>query len=158
MTRPVSSAFRSLLSARTPGDGVVLLLRLTHDDFADQDWTDCEEDVTSGSTTYSSRHFTIPLPSDEDGMVEVPLEVDVRDMDDDDLDDILGAADDRPDVEVDVVSRSDPDTVEATFVFQMRSASADLGVLRATLMYEPLLATPYPGVIFDAERFPDLFE
>lgn len=158
MTRPLSAAFRAFLHSRTPGDGVILLLRLTHDDFADQNWTDKEADVVVGSTTYSSRRFTVPLPSDEEGAVEVPLEIDIRGLDDDLVDDIIAASEDRPEVEVDVVLRSDPDTVEATFFFEMKSASADLGVLRATLMHEARLARPFPGKSFTASDFPDLFE
>ena len=159
MTRPVSSAFRAFLQARTPHDGVILLLRLSHPQagFTTQNWTDCEEDVVVGATTYASRRFTIPLPSDEEGVAEVQLDVDVRDMDDDLLEDILAASDDQPEVNVDVARRPDPDTVEATFYFQMRAATTDLGELVATLVYEPVLAEGFPGKTFNATGFPGLF-
>ena len=156
--RPVSSGFLDYLHSRAPGDGVLRLLRIVHADLGTLRFVRDAQDLVSGGDTYAARGFTLPIPRDDEGVQEVPLELSVVGMDDDLVDDIVEAADERPDVEMELVRISDPDTVEATFRFQMKSASADAGVLKAALVFEPVLVDPYPGPIFDAARFPDLFE
>lgn len=158
MSRTLSTAFKTFLHGRAPGDGEVLLLRIAHADFTTQRYASPSgEDVVSGAVTYSARGFTVPLPRDEDGPTQVNLSIDATDMDDDLLLDIIGAADDEPTVEVDVVLASDPDTVEATFNFLCRGGSLDGQTLSLALDFEPALGKPYPGVTFEAATHTDLY-
>lgn len=156
MSRTLSSGARGKIHGRTPGDGEILLLRITHADVGTLRYAAANEDVVSGGDTYASRAFRVPLPADEDGIMETTLALDVTTLADATVASLVAAAGDRPQVEVDIVLESDPDTVEATFFFEMRNAEAPLAELRASLTYEPLLARAYPGDIYDGARFPDL--
>ena len=157
MSRNLSAAFRAQLHARAPGDGAIQLLRISHADFGTLYYCPDVDGIVSNGQAYGHRWFSLPLPSDEDGAVESNLKLDITDLDDDVVDAILDAAGDRPVVECDVVSLSAPDTVEATFYFQMKTAEAPVDVLDAVLSFEPLLALPWPGFIYDGARNPDLF-
>lgn len=158
MSRTLSTAFRDFLHGRAPGDGEVLLIRIAHADFTTQRYASpAGEDVVSGAVTYSARHFTVPLPRDEDGPAQVNLAIDVTDMDDDLLLDIIGAVDDAPTVEVDVVLASDPSTVEATFNFLCKGGSLSAQTLSLSLDFEPALGKAYPGVTLEAATHTDLY-
>ena len=136
----------------------MLLVRIAHADLAATlRYAEGAGDIASGGNTYLGNGLRLPLPSDDDGLVETTLELGIVDMDDDTLDTLLDASGDPPTVEVDVVLISAPSTVEATFYFDAKNAVADEGVLRMALAHEPVQARPYPGYVYDAARFPDLF-
>lgn len=157
MSRTVSTAYKAFLRARARGDGTGLLLRVDHADTGTLRFAQNAEDLVSDGDTYEARGFQLPLPMDEDGIQESPLTLDITTLEDDVVDDLLAATGDRPTVEADLVLLSDPDTEEATFYFAMKSATADAGVLRGALVFEPVLGDLF-GDVFDAARFPDLFE
>jgi hypothetical protein len=136
---------------------MIALLRISHSGFVTMRFTSEGQAVESGGETYEPRWFEVPLPSDADGQVESSLDLDVTGLEDGDVNDLIELSGDFPVVEVDLVLASDPETVEATFYFQMRSGSLDESKFRAALRFEPFLAKPFPGFVYDASSFPDLF-
>ena len=158
MSRSLPAGFRSFAHARSPGDEDLLLVRISHPDidtlyFAEN----AKGTIESGGESYEGRSLVLPLPEDADGAVETSLELDLVGLDDDVVAALIDAEGERPEVEADLVLLSDPETVGATFLFQLKNAEARDTVLRGALSYEPILTEEWPGPVMDATRCPDLF-
>lgn len=160
VSRTLSTAAKAAIHGRTPADGEILLLTIAHADITTLRYAAAADDVVASGVTYTARAFRCPMPTDDDGIGETTLELDITSLADATVSGLvsLSATAARPTVTLSLVLESDPDTVEATFYFEMKNAEADLGRLRAALTYEPLLARSYPGYFYNAADHPDLFE
>lgn len=160
MSRALSTAAKTAIHGRTPGDGEILLLTIEHADITTLRYAAANSAVTSGADTFAARAFRCPMPTDDDGIGETTLDLEIVDLADATVSGLvsLAASAARPTVTLELVLESDPDTVEASFYFEMKNAEATLTTLRAALTYEPLLARAYPGYTYEAATFPDIFE
>ena len=62
-------------------------------------------------------------------------------------------------ITLEVVTASDPDTVEAgPFEFQSRAVEYDVQTMRFTLAFEPLLSEPFPAYTYTPLDYPGLFQ
>jgi hypothetical protein len=161
VSRSLSSPGKVAIHGRTPGDGEILLIAIAHADITTLRYAAVGADtgaVAYGGNSYAARSFRLPLPTDDDGIGETTLDLDITDLADATVAGLLATTGARPTVTAYLVLASTPTTAEATFYFEMKNGEANLGVLRAALTYEPLLARPFPGYTYTAETHPDLFE
>ncbi len=157
MSRSISLLLRQALAAPETGEALLVLLTVSHASFTTVRYVNNTESVTSGGQTFLGYAFNAVLPADMDSPAEVPLVIDA--VDPTFARQLLAVTGARPGVQMDVVTSSTPDTVEATFSFEAKDMAVDNAAqLQMTLAHEPILSQPYPGILFDAARFPDIFD
>jgi hypothetical protein len=162
MSRNVSATFRAALQASRSGEGLLLLISISHASFATQRFVANTKDVVSRGNVFTGWGFEGEFPNDLETSVETTLNMDARDRTFLDL--VRAATGSPPTVLLEAVTLTTPDTVEASAYFEFRARDpGDEGVptrgrsLQLTLSYEPLGRDAYPGVLFTPASDPDLW-
>lgn len=157
MRTGLTATLRAALNAPGTGEGLILLITLTHAGWATVRYTNNTRDVVSRGNTYTALKLSGRLPPELDGPVEVPLMLDSTDPAF--SKDVAVAPLEDGTATMEAVKLSDYNTVEASAVFKIRHAhyNDDTAILQLTLAYEPLLDSPWPGLTFNPVRSPDLF-
>lgn len=118
--------------------------------------TDVVYGITSRSNDYLFIPFTLTLPSDE--VQSVPrCEIRINDATQILLPSIREISS-APDVLIELVLKSTPDTVEASFPgFRMSAVSYNADTITGTLTVPQLATEPFPAHTFTPSYFPGLF-
>jgi hypothetical protein len=113
------------------------------------------EDVVSNGETFSAFPFEVEIPSEQpDKPQRVTLRLCAVDRQ---LIAQIRAASGCPDVQLDVVLASDPDTsLRAPYQLKLRQAGYEALVVEAELGYEEILQEKWPKWIFTTSEWPGL--
>jgi hypothetical protein len=153
--RTISSNARAALYAAQSDEVWLQLLTIEHDDIgAPIRLVDNTEPVTSRGDTYLSFPFMIALPASAQETVELTVDNVSREL----IEEVRSIATPLS-ITLEVVTASDPDTVEAgPFEFQSRAVEYDVQAMRFTLAFEPLLSEPFPAYTYTPLDYPGLFQ
>ena len=156
MSRSLSATFLAEILARRSSEVCHTLLTLTGTGITTKRYVDNRENVTSGGNVYTAAYFTSHLPADvEDEIPDVNLvfgNVDLALMSD------IRTVTDVPEVEINFVLKSDPNTVEmGPFDYNVRSVDYDRRLVRGNLQYEDLLNETWPNRAYTPQLYPGLF-
>lgn len=157
MSRSTSSTFRQAIYAQQTDEAFLVLLTLDHDDLGSPiRVTSDAVDTISNSNTFSHCPFQISLPDDTDEHVtEARLTIDNIDRS---VVEALRSISSPPEVTIQLVLASDPDTIEAEFAdFLLKDADYDDLVVTGRLSLDHLMNEPIPGDVMDPSRTPGLF-
>lgn len=159
MARSLSAAARSAMFAQQTGEAPIVLLELSHPEFADVIRV-CSNDlaIVSRGSTYVPFPFDIVLPDDADDAVpRVTLRID--NVDRRIVQELRGISGGSPvSVALFVVLASSPNVVEiGPLEFTLRDAEYSAATVEGTLLYEDVLNKPFPAESFTPPRFPALF-
>lgn len=158
MSRNPSAAFKRAIFASQTGEAFLLLITIEHASLAApiRATSDAVNTVSNGST-FVPYPFRLELASEgEDASPRIRLQID--NVDRQIVQALREAGNTAPEVTVQVVLGSDPDTIEAFFPdFRLRAATYDMLVVDAELVLEDYTTLPYPYVTFTPSRFPGLF-
>lgn len=157
MTRSVSTDFKEAAFAQETGEVFVLLLDISHADWADTlRITSDYNGTTSGGNEYTYYPVDIELPSDEEANIAMgKLRVD-------NVSPVIAATfralSSPPSVTIKAVLASDPDTIEVEYTgFQLVNITYDLYVVEASIVIEDFYSEPFPGDCFLPSTFPGIF-
>lgn len=149
-------ALAAIYAPRT--DEVFLeLITISHPDLATpQRLVNDRVDIVSRGETYTAFPFEARLQPSRDG--ELPT-ADLVSASTAELVDLVRSLEAPPDVAVELIMASSPDTVEqGPFNFTATEASYDATSITLQLAFEALLSEPYPSGIFSPATFPGMFQ
>jgi len=154
---PISSTAQQDLFDQETGEIFLTLLTISHADLS-QPIRVCNDakNIVSNGDTYIALPFEVTLPSDEgDQPSRARIQIDNVDRT---MIIAIRSITSSPDVTIDVVRQSAPDTVEISFPdFTFDNISYDALIISGDLTFENYLQEPYPAGIFDPSRFPGGF-
>lgn len=157
MVRAVSSAGRASLYAQDTAEVWVVLITIEHADLpAPIRICNNTEDVVSDGETFTAWGFSPVLPAETDG--ELPAIELALDNVDRTFTTALRAITSPITLTEQVVRASDPDDVEAEFVFESRVIHYEGTSVRIELASESLLIEAFPGDLYTRTTNPGLFE
>lgn len=167
MSRTLSASFRQAIHAPATAEAAIVLLTIDHASL-DQPFRFANgftqrlsvDPITYGlvsrGQTFTFLPFEITLPDDQEPSApraEVTLDNIARE-----LIPLVRSVATPPGCLIEVVGRSDPDTVEAAFPdFLVADVKYNAGVIQATLTIDSLAAEPFGAMRFTPNRFPGLF-
>lgn len=152
----VTAAFREAAFAPETGATPLFLLKIEHESLAEPiRVVNNQTDIVSDGETYVGLAFEIDLPSETDDQSRVNVRIDNVDRV---IVDSLRAVTGRPTFTLSVVLADTPDQVEAgPYAMTLSEADYDAGQVTGVLVFEDILAEPFPGDSFVPSRFPGLF-
>jgi len=157
MARDVSLTARQALFDQETSEVFLPLLTISHTDMTTLRFVNNNEDVTSNGNTFSAFSFDIALPSEEDDGSISQVEIKIDNVDRKIVQSIRDISS-APDVQLDIVLASDPDTAEAgPFNFTLQQARYDAITVTGTLGYPSVLDEPYPGDVLTPQNHPAAF-
>lgn len=154
MSRALSAGARAALYEQVNDDVWLELITIDHEDLSSPiRLVGNSEDIVSNGNTFTACGFPpVPLPSDGQDVALVVENVSQT---------VLAAVRSivTPiDITLEVVLASDPDYVEAgPFQFQSRKFVFNARSIEFSLMFEPLLAEPFPAFNYTPIDYPGLF-
>jgi len=157
MPRDLSLTARQAVFAQETGTVFLILLTIDHSSLSSPlRFVYNNEDITSRGNTFTAFNFQIQLPSEEeDSITDVQLRIDNVDRQ---IVETVRSLSSAPEVTMEIVLSSDPDTVEAgPFNFELQEATYDAVQVTGTLGYPPVLDEPFPGDLFTPQNHPGLF-
>ena len=157
MSRTLSASALAELMAPESGDPVLFLLRIDEASLAETiRFALNTEDVVSNGETYVASFFSLELPTERgDAIDKARITVDNVDRQ---IVQAIRLAVGRPQVSVDIVWASDPDTVEAgPMDFELESAEYDALTVTGVLAYDDIIETRAPLHPYTPANYPDLF-
>jgi hypothetical protein len=154
----LSSTFVNAINAPRTDEAFLVLLTIDHPDLASPlRLTTDGVDTTSNGNTFVPFPFDIALPrqDDETSGALARLTIDNADRR---VTEALRSVNSAPQVDLEVVLASDPDTVEATWpTFQLTNARVTLETVEGDLVLEIYDQTAFPSARMDPENFPGIF-
>lgn len=113
------------------------------------------ENIVSNGQTFLAYDFELELPEERpDRPGEARLRIDNTDKR---IVEAVRSINSPPDVRIDIVLASDPDTFEVTFQdLKMRNVEYDVSFVTGTLVFEDIISEPI-AVDLTPARFPGLF-
>lgn len=114
-------------------------------------------DLVSRGDTYEALAFEIQLPDEEEGRLP-GCQVRIDNTDLSILPQLRALSGSQATVTAEVVRRHEPDTVLATFSLELASLEYDAGVMNLSLVHEPIIDEPWPGLTYTPVNFPGMFE
>ena len=157
MSRSVSSIFRSAVFSQETDEVFLLLLTIDHDDLAEPIRVSSDAvDTVSRGNTFVAYAFDLTLADDtDDGPQQMRISIDNVDRM---IVEAVREISSPPDVTVEVVLHSDPDTVEVSFDgFTLTDVSYDVFTVSGTISTQSYLNEPYPGGSVLPSNFPGAF-
>ena len=157
MSRSTSLTFREALFAQQTDEAILILLTLDHDDLGSPIRVSSDSvDTISNSETFYACPFQITLPDERDEHVtEARLTIDNVDRV---IVTALRSVSSPPEVTIQIVLGSDPDTIEAEWNdFLLKDTDYDDLVVTGRLSLDHLMNEPIPGDVMDPSRTPGLF-
>lgn len=156
MSRTLSTAAVRELLAQHSGEVFLVLLTLSHPSMTTLRVVSNTENITSRGNVYTAFPFEIALPPDLSEELR-PVRLSISNVDRRLIDEIRGIASPIA-VRMEIVTAGAPNTLEVgPFDFEMASAEYGVETITATLTYEPVLFSSFPGKTFDPQLFPGLF-
>ena len=157
MSRNVSATARAAINAQQTGEAFLILLTISHPNIDPpiRVTSDGVNTISRGET-FIAYPFEVTLPDDrDDQVVRASLRVDNVGRE---IATALRSIDSPPQVTLEVVLGSSPDTVEAgPFDFTLRGATYDALTVTGDLVFEDILNEPIPGDAMTPANFPGLF-
>lgn len=167
MSRTVSLTFRDAINAQEVGDEPIVLLTITHPDFADPARL-CSAPLTrlsdaplqyglvSRGETYLFAPFTGQLPDDVDE--RAPTARFILENVSRSLVAMIRSVSSPASATVEVILASSPDDVEIEYPqFQVQNVSYNANVMTVDLSIDSMTDEPYPAGTFSPSGFPGLF-
>lgn len=145
---PATAAGRKAVLNVWNSDGNIVLIALTHPDFATQRLALCLDDVVSSADgspqTYTAYPFEIELPTDDKGVPRGTIRLSNVSHQ---VWDLVGdVADPPPQLAIYRVLESDLDTVQDSFtLLDLKTIAVEMLVLEATFGHENFATEPYPA-------------
>jgi hypothetical protein len=159
MSRDLSSPMKSAIAAPETGEVALPLLTITHATLAQPIRVVSNTvDITSRGDLYIAWPFDVVWPDDrEDQLPRVRLRIDNVDSS---IGNALRSIRGRgPNVRLEVVLASSPDTIEAGPIdVVLKERDIDAGSVSGTLGAEDLLNEPFPADLFAPDKFAGLFD
>lgn len=158
MSRALSSTFVEAVNAAETDEAFLVLVTIDDADLSDpiRVTSDAVQTV-SGGDTYQPFPFEVELPDDTDDMggALARLRMDAVDRR---VVEAVRRVSGVPEVTLEVVLASDPDTVEISWpVFSLSNARYGDQAIEADLTLEVLDQEPFPGPAFNPALFPGLY-
>lgn len=160
MARALSTLFKNMANAQQTGEVLVALVTITHSTIVGGPLRFVQDlqDLTSNGNVYTAFPFQIRLPVDSDeGVIKVLLTID-------NIDRSIAQAirtmppSSPPEVQVDLVIASQPDTVELSLPgMTLRNITGDAFRIEGELFMDEDDLLPYPEGLFTPQSFPGLF-
>ena len=153
--RDLSLTAREALFAQETGEVFLILLTIDHSTLGTPlRFVYNNEDITSRGNTYTAFNFDIQMVSEEDDGAITQVDLNIDNVDRTLIETVRGISS-PPDVTMEIVLASDPDTVEAgPFEFSLQSVNYDAITVNGKLGYPPMLDEPFPGDRFTVQNFP----
>ena len=157
MSRSPSNTFREAVFSQQTTEAFIVLLTIDHDDLSTSIRVCLNStDIVSNGLTYQGYYFDISLPDDSDENISSG-KITIDNVSGQIIDGIR-LLDTPPNVQIDVVLASDPDTLEATFPdFQLTDVTYDALTIQGNLSIQNFMNEPYPGGIMGPNNFRGLF-
>lgn len=156
-TRALSSAGYLSIARQETDEDVCVLVTLSHADLATPIRVcNTGPDLVSRGNTYTYLPFAIVFPADrEDQLPQPSVQIDNVDRA---IVRALRALSSAPSVSIEVVLRSQPDTLEfGPFVSELRVAPYDALTVEGQLSVPPILDEEHPQDGYTPDAFPGLF-
>lgn len=169
MSRAFSSSALRALYAEEAGDYPILLITISDPSLTTpvrvssdptQRVEETDQDIIYGTVSRGETYFFLPfnikLPTDEaDSAPKASLSIDNVSRE---LIPVIRSLTNPPEVTLELVMASDPDTVEAEFPqFILSSISYDSLTISGDLTVDMLVSEPFPAGKFNPSQFPGLF-
>ena len=157
MSRTLSAAATSAIFSQETDEVFLVLMVISHASLAaDIRLVNNTVDLVSRTNNYIGFPFGISLPDDStESIASVALTIDNIDRQ---IVDAIRSIATPPDVTIEVVMASSPDTVEAgPFNMTLKNVDYDAMVVTGELMFEDVLNESFPGDKFQPVDFPGLF-
>ncbi|HET6805329.1 MAG TPA: DUF1833 family protein [Frateuria sp.] len=154
---PVSIDAMRAMFAQETGEVFLVCLTITHPDIPTQRLVNNSEPVVRSAGTYNPCPMQLRLPDQrEDQLPQVDIVVDNVDRE---VLRLLRTISGVPQVTMEVILASSPDTVEAgPFNFSLKNATYDVLVINATLGFEDdILNQQVPAMCYTPTNSPGLF-
>lgn len=157
MSRGLSSTAKAELYAATCSEPWLTLITVTHASFgATLRFVNDHTSVTSGGDLYSPMAFSARLPADRDGPPTATLVLDNVDRA---TVDEFRAITTPATVTIEVIRRSDPSTILASFPYlRLEKAQITASTIELELRADAVLDESYPGQDFTPLAFPGGFD
>lgn len=156
MSRTLSTAAVRELLAQNSGEVFLVLLTLSHPSMTTLRVVSNTVNITSRGNLYTAFPFEITLPQDLSEELR-PVRLSISNVDRRLIDEIRTIASPIT-VTMEIITAGAPNTVEVgPFAFEMASCEYNEQTITATLTYEPVLFSAFPGKTFDPQLFPGLF-
>lgn len=155
--RTTSDTFRAAVYAPETDEVFLILLEINEASLAEPiRFAHNNEPITSGGDVYAASFFDVALPSQSADNIE-PVRLTVGNVDRA-ITDSIRLAVGRPQVTLEVVLASDPDTIEAgPFEFELEGVEYDALTVTGELVYDSVTALRYPADMVTPWNFPDAF-
>jgi hypothetical protein len=156
MSRSLTATFIASLMAGRTSEIYHTLIVLSGVGISTKRYVDDYENVTSNGQTYTAAAFAGRLPNDvEDQIPSVNI---VFDNVDRTLMTDIRSATGPPEIEINLVLQSDPDTVEiGPLEFTVRAVDYNKMTVSGTLQYEDILNETIPDHRYSPQLYPGLF-
>jgi len=157
MSRSLSTAFRSALTAQETSEAILMLLEIDHASLGSPIRVGSDAvNTTSNGEVFVAYPFELQIPNDnDDGPPVAKLRIDNVDQT---LTATIRSITTPPTCRMMLVLASDPDTIEIDLPgFEMKNISADKSSISAELTIENFMNEPFPGPKFMPSSFPGLF-
>jgi len=155
MSRDTSLTFRESVYSSETNEAFLILIDITYDSTHIRLTSDNVDTVSNGNT-FTAFPFTISLPSDPDeSITRGSITIDNVDRS---IVQAIRSATTNPDITIQIVLASDPDTVEAEFTgFKLTNVRYDALKVTGDISIESFVHEPFPGNRFLPSTFPALF-
>jgi len=157
MSRNVSDTLKGAVNAEATAEVFIVLLTIDHDDLVTPIRVSSDGvDTTSRGEVFIAFPFDLSLPTDR--ARDVPRATLAIDNVDRQIVTSLRKISSAPDVTIEIVFASDPETVEVAFTdFQLRDVRYDSLVVTGDMTLDSLAAEPYPSGTFTPAGFAGMF-
>lgn len=144
------------MNAQETGEVFLILLTITHDDLAEPIRVVCNtENVTSRASVFLATYFEVELPAD-DGESVSSARLSFDNVDRAIVQAIRSIAT-APDVLMEIVLASQPDTVEAAFDFVLQAPEWSAQMVSGQLVFEDEINVEMPAHKMSPNLFPGIF-
>lgn len=153
--REVSPTMLQAMLAPETGEAPIVLLTISHASLATPiRVAGYDQDVTSRGETFVAYPFEITLPTDS-GEAAPRARLSIDNVDRSIVAAVRQATGTPPQVTIEVILASSPDTLEASFpVFELRNVKSNALTVDAELTFDGLASEPYPAGRFTPAAFP----
>lgn len=158
MPRNTSLTVREAVFSQETSTAFLTLLTVDHENLDDPlRFTSDAVDTVSRNDTYTAFPFKFRLPAEESEKIpEVTLTIDNVSRE---ITSVIRNLDTAPDVDLEIVTSDDPDTVEAgPFSFKLKDISYDRLTVEGKLKNPALDEAAFPADTFNPSTFPGLFK
>ena len=155
MSRDTSLTFRESVYSSSTNEAFIVLIDIQYDSTHIRLSSDNVDTVSNGNT-FTAYPFEISLPSDPDeSITRGSITIDNIDRS---IVEAVRSATEAPDITIQIVLASDPDTIEAEFSgFKLSNVRYNALTVTADISIESFVHEPFPGDHFLPSTFPSLF-